>query len=76
MASEAKDVAIGEDSDVDDLDDTGEQPPMTFAELGFASEDDLEAYIQEGIDSFERDGGIPHHVVMAEMRAIIAKHRG
>ena len=47
-----------------------------FAELGFATEDELDAYIQEGIDSVEQHGTIPHAVVMAEMRAIIAKHRG
>ncbi len=30
------------------------------------------AFIQEGIDSLERDGGIPHDQVMAELRAHIA----
>lgn len=33
------------------------------------------AFVQEGIDSIEREGGIPHDVVMAELDRMIASHR-
>jgi predicted transcriptional regulator len=33
------------------------------------------AFIQEGLDSLDRGEGVPHEVVMTEMRARMAKHR-
>jgi len=33
------------------------------------------AFIQEGIASLDRGEGIPHAVVMAEVQAMLAKHR-
>ncbi len=33
------------------------------------------AFIQEGIDSLENEGGIPHEQVMAELRAMLEAKR-
>lgn len=33
------------------------------------------AFIQEGVDSLDRGEGVPQDVVMAELRAMMAKHR-
>ena len=39
------------------------------------SDADFDAFIQAGIDSLDRGEGIPHEEVMAELDAMIAKHR-
>jgi len=39
------------------------------------SDDDFDAFVQAGIDSIERGEGIPQEEVMAELDAMIAKHR-
>ncbi|WP_293872577.1 MULTISPECIES: hypothetical protein [unclassified Sphingomonas] len=39
------------------------------------SDDDFDAFIQVGVDSLDRGEGIPHEQVMAELDAMIAKHR-
>jgi len=38
-------------------------------------ESEFLAFVQEGIDELDRGEGIPHEVVMAELDAMIAKHR-
>lgn len=52
-----------------------EKDATDFADLGFATQDALDTFIREGLDSVEQHGTIPHAVVMARMRATIAKHR-
>lgn len=44
-----------------------------FADLGFATREEMEAFVQEGIDSIEQHGTIPHAVVMAELDALLAR---
>ena len=39
------------------------------------SDDDFDAFIQAGVDSLDRGEGIAHDQVMAELDAMIAKHR-
>ncbi|WP_210359192.1 MULTISPECIES: CopG family ribbon-helix-helix protein [Sphingomonas] len=39
------------------------------------SDADFDAFIQAGIDSLDRGEGVPHEQVMAELDAMIAKHR-
>ncbi|WP_203311336.1 CopG family ribbon-helix-helix protein [Sphingomonas beigongshangi] len=39
------------------------------------SDADFDAFIQAGIDSLNRGEGVPHEQVMAELDAMIAKHR-
>lgn len=50
-----------------------EQTPASFGELGFASEAELEAYIQVGIDDIEAGRVVPHHVVVAQMDDLLAR---
>lgn len=39
------------------------------------SDDDFRAFVQAGIDAADRGETVPHAVVMAELDAMIAKHR-
>lgn len=73
--STTKPVATSAHDDIEVIAVNIDDPNLDPIALGFASREAFDAYVQEGIDSIEREGTIPHHVVMAEMRALIDSYR-
>ena len=58
------------------VDDDAEHEPVGFSALGFAGEEELDAYLQEGIDDIDAGRTVDHGVIKADIAAMRAELRG